>query len=311
MPKTALIFPGQGSQYVGMGKDIVEAFPVARDTFDTANDTLGFDLKDICFNGPEERLRETRYTQLAILTHSVAAWRVIEGKGTVPGFVAGHSVGEYAALVANGSLTYTDALRLVKVRAQAMYTSGVERPGAMAAIIGMPEENLDGFLAESRHAGIVEPANYNSPAQTVISGEVVAIEKAIELARSHGAKRAIRLNVSGAFHSPLMEPAEQELASAMETVHFSDAQIPVVSNVTAQGVTAPGEIADLLRRQLTSPVLWTQSMRYMLDRDVSIFVEVGPGKVLCGLLKRIDADARCVPCSDRDSIESFLKEVVG
>jgi len=310
MSKTAFIFPGQGSQYVGMGKDIAGAFPVAMDAFDVANDVLDFDLTDICFNGPEEKLRETRYTQLAILAHSVAAWRVIRDKGASPDFVAGHSVGEYSALVANGSLDYADALRLVRVRAAAMYSSGVETPGAMAAVIGIPEEKLDDLLADAGKTGIIVPANYNSPAQTVVSGEVVAVEKAIEVARSHGAKRAIRLNVSGAFHSPLMKPAEQELSAAIETVSFGDAEIPVVSNVAASGVTAPGEIAELLRKQLTSPVRWYQSMKYLLDQGVTAFVEVGPGKVLCGLLKRIDPEAKCVPCSDTESIESFVKGVV-
>jgi [acyl-carrier-protein] S-malonyltransferase len=310
MSKTAFIFPGQGSQYVGMGRDISEAFPAARDAFDVANDILGFDLSAICFNGPEERLRETRYTQLAILAHSVAVWRVIKDKGTSPDFVAGHSVGEYSALVANGSLAYSDALRLVRVRAEAMYSSGVKWPGAMAAIIGIPEGKLDDLLTEAGEAGIIVPANYNSPAQIVVSGEVAAVEKAIEVARSHGAKRAIRLNVSGAFHSPLMEPAEQELASAMDAVGFSDTEIPVVSNVSARGVTAPGEIAELLRRQLTSPVRWHQSMTYLLGRGIRSFVEVGPGKVLCGLLKRIDPEAGCTSCSDRESIEGFVEGVV-
>ena len=310
MSKTAFIFPGQGSQYVGMGTDICDAFPAARDTFDVADQVLEFDLADICFNGPEEKLRETRYTQPAILAHSVAVWRVIESKGISPEFVAGHSVGEYSALVAAGSLAYSDALRLVRVRAEAMYSSGLERPGTMAAIVGIPEEKLDDLMADAGEAGIIVPANYNSPAQIVVSGEVAAVERAVEVARSHGAKRAIRLNVSGAFHSPLMEPAEQKLAAAIGAVTFSDATVPVVSNVTASGVTAPGEIGELLRRQLTSPVKWQQSMRYLLDEGVTSFVEVGPGKVLCGLLKRIDPEAKCTPCSDKAGIEGFLEGVV-
>jgi [acyl-carrier-protein] S-malonyltransferase len=293
-----------------MGKDIAEAYPVAAEAFGTANDVLGFDLADICFNGPEEKLRETRYTQLAILAHSVAAWRVIRDKGASPDFVAGHSVGEYSALVANGSLDYADALRLVQVRAAAMFKSGVETPGAMAAIIGIPEEKLDDLLADAGKTGIIVPANYNSPAQTVLSGEVAAVERAIEAARTHGAKRGIRLNVSGAFHSPLMKPAEQELAAAIENVSFTEATVPVVSNVAASAVTAPGEIADLLRKQLTSPVRWSQSMKYLRDQGVDLFVEVGPGKILCGIMTRIDPEAKCIQCSDAASIEDFAKGVV-
>lgn len=309
MSETAFIFPGQGSQHIGMGKDLYDVFPAARDTFDAADEILGFALSRVCFEGPEERLRETRYTQLAILVHSVAAWRVIEETLHSPGFVAGHSVGEYAALVASASLAYADALRLVKVRAEAMYSSGIDAPGGMAAIIGMPDGNLDDMLADAGQAGIIAVANFNSPVQTVVSGEVEAVEKAIAVARSHGAKRAIRLNVSGAFHSPLMKVAEEELAAALRTVDFSEARIPIVSNVTAEAVTEPVKIVDLLQRQLTSPVLWFQSMTYMLDRGITSFVEIGPGNVLCGLLKRINPEARCTPCSDKDGVDNLLKGV--
>jgi [acyl-carrier-protein] S-malonyltransferase len=309
MDKIALIFPGQGSQFVGMGKDLLDSYPIAGEVFDVADSELGFDLSTICFDGPEERLRETRFTQVAILVHSVAVWRILEAKGIKPDFVAGHSVGEYSALVASGSLAFADALRVVKARGEAMFDSGVEQPGAMAAIIGMPADNLDGFLQEARKAGIIEPANYNSPVQVVVSGDVAAIEKATEIARSHGAKRAIRLKVSGAFHSPLMKTAQQKLASTLGTVDFSQAKIPVVSNVTAEAVTQPAEIVGLLEKQLTNPVLWHQSMDYMVEHGVGSFVEVGPGKVLCGLLKRIKPEAVCVSCSDADTIGGFLREV--
>jgi [acyl-carrier-protein] S-malonyltransferase len=310
MAKIACIFPGQGSQFVGMGKDLFEASAVAREAFEIANEVLGYDLVKICFEGPEETLRETRYTQPAILAHSVAVWRMLEGGGVLPAFVAGHSVGEYSALVASGVLGYTDALRLVRVRAEAMYSSGVETPGSMAAIIGMPEEALEGLLREARDVGIIEPANYNSPVQIAVSGQTDAVMKAIEVARSHGAKRAIRLNVSGAFHSPLMRVAEAELASALERINFEDATIPVVANVTGTAVTAGKELAGLLKKQLTMPVLWSQSMVYLRARGVDTFVEVGPGKVLCGLMKRIDSAAWCKPCSDIEAIQDFLKEVI-
>jgi [acyl-carrier-protein] S-malonyltransferase len=292
-----------------MGKDVFEAYSAAKDVFETANDILGFDLAGICFEGPEEKLKETRYTQPAILAHSVAMWRIVADRGVRPDFVAGHSVGEYSALVAAGALAFSDAVSLVRIRAQAMFSSGEEQPGAMAAVIGVPEGNLDGFLGEARQAGIIEPANYNSPVQVVISGDVAAVDKAVEVARAHGAKRAIKLKVSGAFHSPLMRSAEEELATALESVTFSEAEIPVIANVTGRSVTQPEEISALLRRQLTSPVLWQQSMRYLLDQGVASFTEVGPGGVLCGLLKRIEPEARCVPCSDRKGVESFLKGV--
>ncbi len=310
MEKTACIFPGQGSQFVGMGRDLFDSFSVARDTFDVANDILGFDIASVCFNGPEDKLRQTRYTQLAILVHSVAVWRVLEGKGFKPDYVAGHSVGEYSALVASGALSYVDALRLVRVRAEAMQACGERRAGTMAAIIGLEGAKIDELKREAQKAGILEVANYNSSQQIVVSGEVEAVEKAEELATKLGAKRAIRLNVSGAFHSPLMEPAREELASALRTVSFSQAKIPVISNVTAEPVTEPERIAELLERQLTSPVLWYQSMKYLIDKGVGSFIELGPGKVLCGLLRRTSGDVRCISCSDAKTVNEVLKEVV-
>ena len=309
MAKWAWVFPGQGSQFVGMGRDLVEVYPVAGETFERANSVLGFDLASICFEGPEEELRQTRYTQPAILVHSVAVLRILENGAARPAFVDGHSVGEYSALVANGALAFEDALRLVRIRAEAMYASGLERPGGMAAIMGMPEVNLEPLLAEARRSGMVEPANYNSPVQIVLSGEVSAIEQAVKVASSFGAKRAVRLNVSGAFHSSLMTTARDSLAGALREVTFSRPRVPVVSNVTAKDVTEPGEIASLLERQLTSPVMWRQSVKYMVDRGVDCFVEVGPGSVLCGLIKRSAPAGRCVPTSDLKSIETFLQEV--
>jgi [acyl-carrier-protein] S-malonyltransferase len=310
MTKTAFVFPGQGSQFVGMGKDLYEGAPVAREAFELADEVLGIELKAICFEGPAERLRETRYTQPAILVHSVAIWRMLEAAGALPDYVAGHSVGEYSALVASGALGYEDALRLVQVRGEAMFASGVEKPGAMAAIIGVPDDKLEGFLEEAGEGGVIKAANYNSPVQIVVSGDVAAVDKAVEIARGHGAKRAIKLNVSGAFHSPLMESAEEQLARALDSVGFSEARIPIVTNVTARAVVKPADIAECLRKQLTSPVLWRQSMEYLTGLEVNSFVEVGPGNVLCGLLKRIEPSARCISCSDRASVESYLGEVV-
>jgi [acyl-carrier-protein] S-malonyltransferase len=303
------MFPGQGSQHVGMGKELFDAYPVARRTFEEADSRLGFPLTSICFSGPEDVLRETRHTQLAILAHSVAVSRVLEGRAPKPRFVAGHSVGEYSALVANGALTFEDALGLVRVRAEAMYASGLETPGAMAALIGLPEGALAAVLAEGRKAGVLEAANYNSPVQVVVSGEAAAVDAAVKAAPSAGAKRAIRLNVSGAFHSPLMESARRALEEALRGTVFSRPGVPVVSNVTATGTVEPREIADLLARQLTSPVMWQQSVRFMVGEGVGAFAEVGPGNVLCGLAKRISAEAASWPCSDPKTIEAFLSEV--
>jgi [acyl-carrier-protein] S-malonyltransferase len=308
-PGTAYIFPGQGSQYVGMGRDLYEAEEVARAVFDEADRVLGFDLSKICFEGPEERLRETRFTQPAILTHSVAVWRIFEQAGIRPEFVAGHSVGEYSALVAGGGLAFDDALILVRERAEAMYEAGLQRPGAMAALIGISEDDLGRLVEKYRGEGVITAANYNSPVQMVISGEVGAVEAAVAGAREFGARRAIRLNVSGAFHSPLMVPAAERLAATLRKTEFSAAAIPVVSNVTAEGVTDPEVIMNLLEQQLTSPVLWSQSMRYLVGQGVTSFVEVGPGTVLCGLLKRIAPDVRCVSCSDTKSVAEFMEEV--
>jgi [acyl-carrier-protein] S-malonyltransferase len=295
---------------VSMGRDLYEADDVARRTFDEADRVLGFRLSEICFEGPEERLRETRYTQPAILVHSVAVWRIVEKAGFRPEFVAGHSVGEYSAYVASGSLSLSDALLLVRERAVAMYEAGVERPGAMAALIGLPEGNLDGLLEKAGKAGIIAAANYNSPVQVVVSGEVGSVDAVIAAAKEFGAKRAVRLNVSGAFHSPLMEPAQKRLAATLRSTEFGDALVPVVSNVTAEAVTSPGSIVDMLERQLTSPVLWYQSMRFLVGQGVSSFVELGPGTVLCGLLKRIAPDAACRSCGDIDTLTEFLEGVL-
>lgn len=305
--QSAWLFPGQGSQFVGMGKDLVEKFREAAGVFQEAERVLGFDLARICFEGPEDRLRETRFTQVAILTHSTSILRVIEGKAPRPASVAGHSVGEYAALVAAGSLSFEAALRLVSTRAQAMNAASLARPGAMAAIMGMPEENLEPLLAEGSKAGVVRAANYNSPVQIVVSGDREAVEAAVRAAPSFGAKRAVGLKVSGAFHSPLMETAAAELTRALRSTHFEPAAIPVVSNVTGMPAREPGEIAALLERQLTSAVMWTQSIRYMADAGVTSFVEVGPGNVLSGLVKRISPEAECVSLSDAKSVEAFLQ----
>jgi len=287
MKRTAWIFPGQGSQYVGMGADSFQADEVAKATFASADAVLGFSLSDICFNGPELELRQTRNTQPAIFLHSVVLVRLM-GQDHLPDMVAGHSLGEYSALMVASALTFEDGLRLVRLRGELMQRAGELEPGTMAAVIGMtPDVTID-LCREASAAGVVQPANFNSPGQIVISGSVVGVRKAMELAKQRGAKMVKELVVSGAFHSPLMGSAQVGLRSALEQTSIRDARIPVYTNVTAEPVTRADEIRELLYRQLSSPVRWEESVRNMVRDGAGRFLEVGPGKVLQGLVKRID-----------------------
>ncbi len=282
----AFVFPGQGSQYCGMGRDIFEAFPTAKALMEKANSILGYSITDIMFSGSEEELRQTKYTQPAIFLHSVAIASIIGRDGIA--MTAGHSLGEYSALAVAGSISFDDAIRIVAKRGELMQNAGQLTPGTMAAIIGMPDSALDELLADSRIAGIVQAANFNSPGQVVLSGDVAAVRKAVELAPSKGARMAKELVVSGAFHSPLMKPAEEELAAALEGIEIRDAEIPVCMNAVALPVTSAAEIRKNLILQLTSSVLWTQSIEAMAGSGITEFIEVGPQKVLQGLIKRID-----------------------
>jgi len=284
----AFIFPGQGAQFSGMGKDLYEGFPMAQELFEHANDILGFSITDIMFEGTAEDLRQTRVTQPAIFLHSVILSKVL-GKSFAPDMVAGHSLGEFSALVANGTLSFEDGLKLVSQRAEAMQKACEAKPGTMAAVLGLEDAIVESICADI--PGVVVPANYNCPGQLVISGEVDAVNLACEKLKEAGARRALVLPVGGAFHSPLMQPAREELAMAIEKMTFSKPICPVYQNVTTTAVTDTEEIKKNLIAQLTAPVKWTQSVIQMITDGAGEFIEVGPGKVLQGLVRKIDAVA--------------------
>lgn len=283
---TAYVFPGQGSQFSGMGKDLYESSPQAKEMMERANEVLGFRITDIMFEGSDEELKATKVTQPAIFLHSVCQ-ALCTGLPT-PDMAGGHSLGEFSALAAVGAIDFEDALRLVSARAEAMQKCCEKVPGTMAAIIGLPDSAVEEICAKA--GGIVIPANYNSDGQVVISGEKEAVEKACSLMKEAGARRALPLNVSGAFHSPLMEPARAELAEAIERTDVRKPVCPVYQNVTALPETDPERIKQNLLLQLTSPVRWTQSVRNMMHDGATVFKEIGPGTTLQGLIKRISAE---------------------
>ena len=280
----AFVFPGQGAQYPGMGKDLYENSAEAKQLFDKANEILGFRITDIMFEGSADDLKQTKVTQPAIFLHSVQLAKTLED--FTPDMVAGHSLGEFSALVAAGALTFEDGLKLVSKRALAMQKACEVEPSTMAAIVGLDDKTVEEVC--SSVAGVVVPANYNCPGQLVISGSVEGIDKACELLKEKGAKRALKLPVGGAFHSPLMEPAREELAAAIETTDIQKPVCPVYQNVNAQPVTDPSEIKQNLIAQLTAPVKWTQTVKNMIADGATSFTEIGPGKVLQGLVKKVD-----------------------
>ncbi len=288
MSKTAFVFPGQGSQYPGMGRELAANFPQARELFEQAGDCLGFNLARLCFEGPESDLQLTANTQPAILTVSVAAQRVVFAEtGMAPDLVAGHSLGEYSALVCAGALSFEDAVLAVRQRGQFMQAAVPVGVGTMAAIIGLDRSTLEEVCQQAAEGDVVAPANYNSPGQVVIAGHVAAVERAMALARERGAKRALPLPVSAPFHCSLMQPAALRLAEVLAPLSIGSMQVPVVSNVEAVAYDDGSRVRDLLVSQVSSPVRWEESVEHMSACGVERFVEIGPGKVLSGLVKRI------------------------
>jgi len=288
----AFIYPGQGSQYVGMGKDLFEKFQQSRKTYLKSNEILGFDLSSTSFEGPEEKLKQTYITQPAIFVHSFAITELLRDKLKCS-YTAGHSLGEYTALVNAGALSFEDGLKLVKLRGELMQKAGEEQKGTMAAVIGLEARVLETVCEEASSAGVVQIANYNSPGQIVISGSVNGVRKAMEISKEKGARKVLELVVHGAFHSPLMEPAREELKKTLYDTDIKNVRIPVYSNVTGAAVTSgtPAElIRDLLYKQLTSPVRWQESVENMITDGAKEFIEIGPGKVLQGLVKRINGN---------------------
>lgn len=308
MEGLAILFPGQGSQYIGMGKELFENFKVARETFEEASDAIKIDMKRLCFEGPEDILRLTENTQPAVLTVCIAVLRVLRGETELePRLTAGHSLGEYASLVASGSLAFSDAVKVVKKRGQFMQEAVPEGEGAMAALIGGSREVVEELCQCAPPGRVVSPANYNSPDQIVISGHRDAVEEIVERSKEKGVKRALLLPVSAPFHCSLMIPAGIRLAEVLEDVEFKETQIPVISNVKAEPYTSSKEIKGLLKEQVSKPVLWHDSMVRAISMGVDTFLELGPGRVLSGLMKRIAPEVQALNVENVSTLKIALK----
>ena len=309
MGKVAFVFPGQASQYPGMGKELAEKYPVARAVFDEADKALGFSISKICFEGTEEDLKLTANTQPTILTVSTAAYRVLEEKGITPDYVAGHSLGEYSALVAAGSLKFADAVKLVRKRGTYMQEAVPAGQGAMAAIMGVSPAVVIDACKRAAEGEVCAPANLNSPEQTVISGNAGAVKRAVEIASQLGAKRSMVLAVSAPFHSALMMPAQQKLEKDLAAIQFGDLQMPLVTNVDADTIRNGQEARSALVRQVSMPVRWEESMRLLLDEGVNTFVEVGPGRVLTGLMRQIERSVATLNVEDEKSLLATIEKI--
>lgn len=307
MSLTAFLFPGQGSQYAGMGKSLANAHPSARDVFEQADDALGFSLSSLCWEGPEEELKRTENTQPAMLTVSIAACSVLRDQGIQPSFVAGHSLGEYSALVAAAAITFEDAVRLVRKRGQYMQEAVPAGVGAMAAILKLPEGKLDAILSEAAQGEVVTAANLNSPDQIVIAGNAAAVARASELAKAAGAKRAIPLPVSAPFHCPLMNPAKEKLEVELSKIQFHDLQVPLINNWEAREIRTAEEARNGLIHQVPNPVRWVESIRYLASHGVTKAIEVGAGAVLSGLVRQIEPSIECKKCGEEQDIRQIIE----
>ena len=305
MPTTAFLFPGQGSQYAGMGRELASEYPAARAIFEQADDALGFSLSGLCFEGPDDQLKLTENTQPAILTCSIAVEAILREKGISPDYVAGHSLGEYSALTAAGALEFTDAVRLVRKRGQYMQAAVPQGVGAMAALIGLPPDKLDAVCEEAAQGEIVSPANLNSPAQVVIAGHAGAVERAVESAKNAGARKAVLLQVSAPFHCALMTPAQEQLAPDLDAIDFRNFTVPLVNNFAAEVVQTADAAREGLKQQVPNPVRWEETIRRLDSLGVDRFIEVGPGRVLTGLMRGIDRSLNASNVEDLKSLENL------